>query len=178
MGHFCINRSGKNLTVTRVNNGGECVGTIAPNEVFVWTGAWSGNGVEGADSQAVFFKKNGIFFETGWINGATASGGLTPLVHCSLYDVDTGMGNGVESVFQTKYPVKRFDTKGNFVDTLPINTFVTTKEGACGASNRNLMYISSRGVDGGDPVPCESFIDVCEAGMIFKNTFSLLGTLR
>lgn len=106
MGHFCINRSGKNLTVTRVNNGGECVGTIAPNEVFVWTGAWSGNGVEGADSQAVFFKKNGIFFETGWINGAIAIGGLTPLVHCSLYDVDTGMGNGVESVFQTKYPVK------------------------------------------------------------------------
>lgn len=31
MGHFCINRSGKNLTVTRTNGGGGVIGTIKPN---------------------------------------------------------------------------------------------------------------------------------------------------
>lgn len=175
MAHFCINRSGKNLTVTRVNNGEGVIGTIKPNEVFVWLHEWNGN-AGGADSQAIYFQNNGTF-ENGWINGATAIGGITPLTRCSLYDVDTGYGNGVESVFQTRYAVCRYDASGKYVDTLPANTFLTTKNCTSGETYRKRMHISSYGPDGGDPRQCNSFIDITAAGMQF-NSFALKGTLR
>lgn len=176
MAHFCINRSGRNLTVTRVNNGEGVIGTIKPNEVFVWLYSWSGNEGGGADSQGVFFMNN-TSFETGWINGATSIGGITPLTRCSLYDIEMGMGTGVESIFQTRYKVNRYDTNGNYVGTLPANTYISTKSGTSGETNHKIMHISSFGEDGSGPTPCNSFIDITAAGMQFAS-FALKGTLR
>lgn len=177
MGHFCINRSGKNLTVTRTNGGGGVIGTIKPNEVFVWIAAWSGNDAGDYDAQQIFFKRSDSEFVPGWVSGVTDIGGLTPLKRCSLYDIDIGYGNGVESVFQTRSAVKRYDKSGKYVNTISANSFVTTKNATCGSSNRKLMHISSWGPDGGEPTPCDSFIDVCASSMQF-NSFALKGELR
>ena len=177
MGYYCINRSGKTLSVTQSNTGGNVVGTIAPNEVFMYVSGWNGNVAEGADSHIIRFQKSSNVFETGWLNGATHIRGLTPLTECSLYNLDIGFGHGIESIFQTRRTLKRYDKAGKYIALLPVNSFVVTKNATCGNSNYRYMSISAYGIDGGDPIPFDGFIDVCTGDMSFNN-FALKGTLR
>lgn len=179
MGYYCINRSGKTLNVTKTNAGGAVLGTIAPNEIFMYVSGWNGNDVEGGDSHIIRFKKTNTTYETGWLNGATHLHGLVPLTECCLYKLDIGLGHGIESIFQTKRAVNRYNSNGKYVDSLPANSFVVTKNGTCGEKNFRYMSISAYGIDGGDPKPFNGFIDVCSGNlnMLFDN-FPLKGTLR
>ena len=177
MGYFCINRTGRTLQVknsTGVN--ASVVGTISPNEVFVWRNGFNGNDGVNIDYQGIFFEEGGGF-KTGWLSGESKTGAMTKLTQCSLYDLDPGFGNGIESIFQTRYSVARYNSSGQYVATLPANSFVTTKNGTCGDTNPKLMHITSYGLDGEGPTICNSFINVCAAGMQFDR-FSLKGTLR
>lgn len=177
MAHFCINRTGRTLEVKTspgINSG--VAGRISPNEVFIWEHGFNGNDGVNIDFQGVYFHEGGTFVH-GWLDGESNTGAMTKLTQCSLYDLDPGFGNGVESIFQTRFPVNRYKTDGTYVGTLPANTFVTTKNGTCGANNLKLMHITSYGLDGEGPTMCPSFINLCAGEMQFDR-FALKGTLR
>ena len=163
--------------MTKTNGGSDVIGTIRPNEVFIWTHGWNGNEAAGSDFQGISFKNSSNIFVNGWLNGATDIGGLTPLTKCSLYDLDLGLGHGVESIFQTRIAVSKFNTSGKQIGTLPANYFVVTKNGTCGATNKKLMHISACGAPDNGPEECDCFINVCSTSMLF-NSFALKGQLR
>ncbi len=173
---FCVNRSGKSLTVTLTNGGSQVIGTITPNEVYMWLESWNGNVVEGADYQAIYFKAADGTFKNGWVNGITGTRAMTRLTECSLYDIDI-LGTGVQSVFRTRRAVDKYSTSGNKIGTIPANSFVSTENATCGSTNHKLMHIASWGEDGSDPTLCNMFIDPTEAGMAFSS-FALEGELN
>ena len=145
--------------------------------MFAWTGEWAGSESTGVDCQGGYFKKNNSQFVRGWVLGKMGTSAFTPLTKCSLYDIDAGFGNGVESVFKTRIAVSKHDSNGNSLGTLPANQYVLTKNATCGSKNPKLMHITAAGSDEEGPQNCDCFINVCAAGMDF-NSFALKGTLR
>ncbi len=183
MGKYLINRSGKNLTVTKTNGGSDVIGTIKPNEVYANTHEWSGNHA-GIDYQAVYFRNSSGKFEHGWLSGISGTKAATPLTDCCLYKADLsayGLGSN-ESLFSLRrdtymYQYDADGTIGTKIKLIAGEHIITTQNGTCGRHNPHLMSISGFAIDGDDPQKCDFFIDVCNGSMAFSN-FVLEGELR
>ena len=71
MGTVKVNRTGKKYNVYRTNGctSDEIIGTIYNNEVFTWTGEWSGSGASGFYVQSIVFRNSDGKKAGGWISG-------------------------------------------------------------------------------------------------------------
>ena len=71
MGIVKVNRTGKKYNVYRSNacNSDEIIGTIYNNEVFTWTGEWSGSSASGYYVQSIVFRNSDGEKDGGWVVG-------------------------------------------------------------------------------------------------------------
>ncbi len=180
MGRYLINRSGKNLTVTKTNGGSDVIGTIKPNEVYANTHAWAGNHA-GVDYQAIYFRNSLGQYERGWLSNISGTKAATPLIDCCLYTTDlTFFGKSdKEATFKLRRDtyMYQYDSDEDVGTTIKLKEgcYITTTNGTCGSKAPYLMSISSFGEE--EPNACDFFINVCNGNMDFSS-FVLDGTLR
>lgn len=175
MGTICINRSGQELTVTTgpgVNYGS--LGTLKPNEVFTWLGAWPGNGW-GYEYQNICFKAEDGVLREGYIMTADLGSAITPITACNLFEVTLNADGKKTYAFNLRHPVNMYSTSGEYIRTLAAETLVFTNSGVAGASNKDWMYIDYYG--GLQMWAADAFIDIGNTSMLFDEC-PLVGTLR
>lgn len=71
MGIVKVNRTGTAVSVYLTNacNPSDVIGTIYHNEVFTWTGEWSGSSASGYYVQGIKFRNSSGVAASGWIPG-------------------------------------------------------------------------------------------------------------
>ncbi len=71
MGIVKVNRTGTAVSVYLTNacNPSDVIGTIYHNEVFTWTGEWSGSSASGFYVQGIRFRNSSGIAASGWIPG-------------------------------------------------------------------------------------------------------------
>lgn len=176
MGTICINRSGKALAVTAgpgVGTGD--LGTLRPNEVYTWLGAWPGNGY-GYEYQLIYFKTSNGQFKEGYIMTAGLGSAVTPITDCCLFKVLLQDGSKKNThAFDLRRPVNMYDSSGNFIRTVPSNTYIFTNNGLAGQTHKSWMYIDL--ICDPEPVDANAFIDIGNGSLLF-NECPLVGKLN
>ena len=66
-----VNRTGNkhNVYLSNACNPNEIIGTLYNNEVFTWTGEWSGSSASGYYVQSIAFRKSDGTQGAGWVAG-------------------------------------------------------------------------------------------------------------
>lgn len=80
-----VNRTGNkhNVYLSNACNPNEIIGTLYNNEVFTWTGEWSGSSASGYYVQSIAFRKSDGTQGAGWVAGKQSEGIFATNI-CSL----------------------------------------------------------------------------------------------
>lgn len=188
MGIVKVNRSGSSCKVYATNAGTEQSGTIGNNEMFTWTGEWSGGASVGYYMQGVRFRNKAGKPASGWMAGKQSESEFATNI-CALAKFKKVIGGKTYYGFTMRRDEELYAATGAKGECVKLSKVAYQGRNILCASSTSghsyperlaVVYLET-GIGTGNYVKIDSrttFVDLgYDQGSMFNKNCSLIGSI-
>lgn len=183
MGIVKVNRSGKQIPIYADTACSNKIGTLYPNELFVWVNEWNGSASTGYYLQWIRFKNSAGVPTGGWIPLSQSESGMD--ANICKFPQFTQVKNGTTYyAFKMRRDEELFDTSGNQIGIIETGRTIWCKSSTSGSKypERLAVHYKDKSTNVGvmyEVVPGSyGFVDIgLDKGSTFTSNASLIGSL-